>query len=164
MDKYFGSYIPLLETDREEFYRLGIDPRDPTAGFNMTAFALRMSSYRNAVSKKHAEVAKQMWQQLWPDLPAGDVPISSITNGVHAPTWIDSRLAALFNKYLGPSWLEDHDNPSIWELVDDIPDEELWRVHRLQKMVMIAAIQERARQRWLEHADQEYPHGFGDHV
>ena len=153
MDKYFGSYIPLLEMSRDEFYELGIDPRNPTAGFNMTAFALRMSAYRNSVSKKHGEVTKEMWRHLWPDQAKEQVPIGYITNGVHVPTWIDFRLSSLFNRYLGPNWLEDHDNSSIWQLVDDIPDEELWRIHRLLKMVMITVMQERARSRWMEHAD-----------
>ncbi|MCX6676959.1 MAG: alpha-glucan family phosphorylase [Methanothrix sp.] len=153
MDKYFASYIPLLGIDREEFYRLGIDPANPGAGFNMTVFALHLSAYCNAVSRKHGEVARKMWHHLWPQLGEEEVPISHITNGVHAPTWIDSRMAGLFNRYLGPSWLNDHDNPSIWQLVDDIPDGELWMVHRLQKMMMIAVMQERARARWKEHAD-----------
>jgi len=153
MDKYFESYIPLLEMSRDEFYRLGVDPRNPEAGFNMTAFALRMSAHCNSVSKKHGQVTRRMWHHLWPHLTENDVPINHITNGVHVPTWIDSRLAALFNRYLGPNWLADHDNPSIWQLVDDIPDAELWRVHRLLKMVLIAVMQERARERWKEHAD-----------
>jgi starch phosphorylase len=150
MDKYFGSYIPLLELDRDSFFALGINPKDPTAGFNMTAFALRMSAYCNCVSKKHEEVTRKMWQHLWPELPEDKVPIGYITNGVHLPTWIDSRTSALFNKYLGPNWLDDHDSQSIWQLVDDIPDIELWKTHRLLKMIMVAYIQERARLRWLE--------------
>jgi len=153
MDKYFGSYIPLLEMERDELYRLGVNPSDPAAGFNMTAFALRMSSHCNAVSRRHGEVSRRMWHDIWPDRAEGEEPIDYITNGVHVPTWIDSRVAALFNRYLGPNWLADHDNPSIWQLVDDIPDAELWRAHRLLKMVLIAVLQERARQRWKEHAD-----------
>jgi starch phosphorylase len=150
MDKYFSSYIPLLDLDRDSFFKLGVDPKDPLAGFNMTVFALRMSAYSNAVSKRHNEVAMQMWQHLWPDLQKDALPIGYITNGVHVPTWMDSRTSALFNKYIGPSWLADHDNPSIWQLVDDIPDAELWQIHRLQKMTMIAVMHERARQRWME--------------
>jgi len=153
IEKYFGSYIPLLGMDRDDFFALGIDPRNPQAGFNMTALALRMSAYCNAVSKKHQEVAIQMWQHLWDEMGASRKPIDHITNGVHVPTWIDYRIANLFNRYLGPSWLADHDNSSIWEMVDDIPGEELWRVHRLLKMIMIAVMQERARERWMEHAD-----------
>ncbi|MDD1761770.1 MAG: alpha-glucan family phosphorylase [Methanothrix sp.] len=153
MDKYFASYISLLGISREEFYRLGEDPSAGSAGFNMTVFALRLSAHCNAVSKRHGEVARRMWQHLWQPLAEHEVPIDYITNGVHVPTWIDSRMALLFNRYLGPNWLADHDDPSIWELVDDIPDEKLWMVHRHQKMNLIAVLQERARQRWLEHAD-----------
>ena len=153
MDKYFASYIPMLGISREEFYRLGEDPSASSASFNMTVFALRLSAHCNAVSKRHGEVARQMWQHLWQPLAEHEVPIDYITNGVHVPTWIDSRMALLFNRYLGPNWIADHDDPSIWELVDDIPDEKLWMVHRHQKMNLIAVLQERARQRWLEHAD-----------
>lgn len=153
MDKYFGSYIPLLDLDRDEFYKLGTDSSKSSFGFNMTAFALRMSAFRNAVSKMHGSVTRKMWRHLWPGLPEDDVPISYITNGVHVPTWIAPSLAAMFNRYLGPNWLADHDNPSIWQLVDDIPDAELWHVHRLLKMAMIAVMKERARARWKEHAD-----------
>jgi starch phosphorylase len=154
MEKYFGSYIPLLELDRESFFSQGLDPRNPSEGFNMAAFALRMSSYCNAVSKKHGDVAAQMWQHLWPEQSEENGHIDYITNGVHVPTWIDSRIASLFNRYLGPNWLADHDNPSIWELVDDIPDVELWKTHRLLKMIMITVMQERSRLRWVDdHAD-----------
>ncbi len=156
MEKYFGTYIPLLEMDRESFFRLGVDPQNPAAGFNMAAFALRMSAYCNAVSKKHGEVARLMWQHLWTDQSdeKNNGHIDHITNGVHVPTWIDSRIAALFNRYLGPNWLADHDNPSIWELVDDIPGEELWKTHRLLKMILITVMQERSRLRWVDdHAD-----------
>ena len=154
MDRYFSSYISQMGLDRDSFYKLGIDPKDSTAGFNMTAFALRMSAYCNCVSKKHEEVARKMWQLLWPGLPENELPMHYITNGVHLSTWIDSRMSALFNKYLGPNWLADQDYSFIWELIDDIPDDELWRTHRLLKMIMMASIQERARLRWLEdHAD-----------
>lgn len=65
MDKYFSRYYPLLGLKREDFIRLGSNPADPNAGFNMTAFALRMAGYHNGVSKRHGEVAKQMWPSLW---------------------------------------------------------------------------------------------------
>jgi len=67
---------------------------------------------------------------------------------VHVPTWIEPKLELVFNKYLGPDWLEDHDNPSIWELVEKIPDDELWKTHYWLKIKLIDAIRERSRQRW----------------
>ena len=95
----------------------------------MTAFALRLSEYHNGVSRKHGEVSRRMWQPLWPDLPLEQVPIDHITNGVHVPTWLDPKLESACNRYLGPEWLADHDNPAVWELVEDIPDAELWDIH-----------------------------------
>jgi len=153
MDKYFSRYYPLLGLNRDAFLQLGISPKEPTAGFNMTAFALRMSAYRNGVSKRHAEVARRMWQSLWPDIPdlkEENVPIDYITNGVHVPGWIEPKMELLFNKYLGPNWLQSHENPAIWGLIDDISDEELWQVHYRLKRKLIDFIHERIRHRWVE--------------
>ena len=150
MEKYFHSYWPALGMDHDRFLQLGIHPKEPHAGFNMTAFALRMSGYCNGVSKRHAEVARQMWHGLWPDLASEKVPIDHVTNGIHVPTWIEPKMELLFNKYLGPNWLEDHDNAVIWDLIEDIPDEELWKTHYWLKIKLIGAVRELARQRWAE--------------
>ncbi|MBI5098315.1 MAG: alpha-glucan family phosphorylase [Nitrospirae bacterium] len=150
MDKYFSHYYPKLGLDRDVFLQLGIHPEQPAAGFNMTAFALRMSAYNNGVSKRHGEVARKMWRSLWPDRKEEDIPIDSITNGIHVPTWIEPKMELLFNKYLGESWLKDHDNPDIWKTVDDIPDEELWQAYIWVKIKLINFIREQARKRWVE--------------
>ena len=89
-----------------------------------------------------------MWQGLWPDLPEEKVPIDYVTNGVHVPTWVEPKMELLFNKYLGPDWLQDHDDPLTWELIDEIPDDELWKTHYWLKIKLIDAIRERSRQRW----------------
>lgn len=149
MDKYFGSYLPTLELPRDEFFRLGFNPSGPE-GFNMTAFAMRSSAYRNAVSKKHGEVTRKMWQPLWPELSEEKVPIDHVTNGVHVPSWIDRRLGdVIFNRYLGRNWLEEHDQTRIWELIDEIPNEVLWRHHQEMKNLLITKIRDRAREKWL---------------
>lgn len=150
MEKYFCNCYPLLGLNRDSFLQLGINPKEPKAGFNMTAFALRMSDYRNGVSKKHGEVARRMWQALWPDMPEEKVPIDNITNGVHVPTWIEPKIELLFNKYIGSDWLEEHDNPVLWELIDEIPDHELWGAHYWLKMKLINFIREQSRKRWVE--------------
>jgi starch phosphorylase len=150
MDKYFSHYYPLLGLNRETFLQLGINPNEPAAGFNMTAFSLRMSNYHNGVSKKHGEVARRMWQALWPDKKEEDIPIDSITNGIHVPTWTEPKIELLFNKYLSPNWLADHDDPAIWKAIDVIPDKELWQTHNWVKIKLINFVREQARQRWVE--------------
>ena len=148
MDKYFSRCYPYLGLDRDAFLKLGIHPAEPASGFNMTAFCLKMSHYHNAVSKRHGEVARRMWRSLWPDKKEEDVPIDSITNGIHVPTWIEPKMELLLNKYLGQNWLENHDNPEIWDLIDNIPDKELWEVHYWLKIKLINFIREQARIRW----------------
>jgi len=150
MDKYFSNYYPQLGLSREAFMQLGQSPLDANAGFNMTAFALRLSAYRNGVSRKHGEVTRRMWQPLWPDRPAEQVPIDYVTNGVHVPTWLEAKMAMLFNAHLGPDWLAAHDNPQTWDAIDSIPDKELWQVHCRLKIKLIDRIRESVRRRWME--------------
>lgn len=150
MDKYFSHCYPFLGLTREQFLEMGTDPKEPGAGFNMTALSLRLSSFTNGVSRKHGEVTRNMWHHLWPDRKEDDVPIVSITNGIHVPTWVEPKIELLFNKYLGTRWLEDHDSPAVWELVDDIPDQELWKVHHWLKIKLLNFIREQARRRWIQ--------------
>jgi starch phosphorylase len=149
MEKYFDQYYPQLGISHDAFLQLGINPEDPGAGFNMTVFALRMAQFCNAVSQRHGEVARKMWAGLWPDKKEQDVPIRAITNGVHLPSWIEPiRLQPLLNRYLGPAWLADQDRPALWELVDEIPDQDLWRLHYDLKVLLLSQIDDHARERW----------------
>src|SRR5690606_21607652 len=126
----------------EEFLRQGLNPDRP-GEFNMTAFALRNSAYRNAVSKKHGEVSRSMWQPLWPHLPVDEVPIDYVTNGIHVPTWIDRRLGYdIFSRCRDWTWLEDHDESLICELVCEILDEIIWNHHNAMKNMLITKIKE----------------------
>jgi starch phosphorylase len=156
IDRYFQTYYRCLGISREDFLALGTRPDDPGAGFNMTACAMRLSAYHNAVSKRHGEVTRQMWQPLWPGLPPERVPIDAITNGVHLPTWLNPRMEALFDRYIGvvcPYWQIEHDNPVVWELVNEIPDDELWSLHLWLKTKLFNRIREIERQTWSEGSD-----------
>jgi starch phosphorylase len=149
IEKYFDRYNDKLGIDRHTFFQLGLNPQDAGAGFNMTVFALRMAQFCNAVSRRHAEVARRMWSSLWPDKKVDEVPIVAITNGVHLPTWIEPiHLQPLLDRYLGAGWSNNQDKAGIWELVDDIPDESLWRLHQNLKVALLDNINERARERW----------------
>ena len=149
IEKYFSSYWSSLGLDRDSFFKLGVNPAQPSIGFNMTVFGMRASKYHNAVSKRHGEVARDMWQSLWPNTPQNQIPIDSITNGVHVPTWIEPRLKSLFDSYLDPDWFAKHDAASVWEKISAIPDKELWMTHYWFKTKLILRILERARQEWM---------------
>jgi glycogen phosphorylase len=148
-EKYFSSHYDKFGTDRNGLLQLGTNPSNPDAGFNMTVFALRMSKFCNAVSKKHGEVAKEMWKAIWPEKKVEDVPITAITNGVHLLTWMDPVwLQPMFEKYVGPGWIRDQDQLKIWESVDKIPDDELWWLRMRLKGLLVDEINERARDEW----------------
>jgi starch phosphorylase len=147
--KYFAGYYNQLGVDRDTLLSLGTHPDSPGTGFNMTVFALRMARFSNAVSQRHGEVARKMWASLWPDKVERDVPIVSVTNGVHLPTWIEPlRLQPLLSRYLGADWLACQDHLETWEQVEEIPDAELWHVHQELKVSLIAQIDRRTRARW----------------
>lgn len=142
----FQRYRSFPGLNRESMLNLGrTGPKDP---FNMTVLALKTASYRNAVSELHGEVTRRMWKSLWPDLRESRIPIISITNGVHIPTWIAPEMRELFNQYLGEDWLDRQDDPATWDRIEDIPASELWRIHLQMKRKMFHIILERAQQRW----------------
>ncbi|NMB79009.1 MAG: glycosyltransferase family 1 protein [Methanomicrobiales archaeon] len=159
MDQYFSTYYPSLGITREQFLHLGTHPDYPESGFNMTVLAMRLASYRNAVSQKHGDVTRQMWKNLWPDLPPQDpVPIDAITNGVHLPTWMNPRIEDLLDTYfypVSPNWQQEHDDPGIWSLVNEIPDEKLWDLHFDLKIKLMSRMRERKRVKWAKR--QEAP-------
>ncbi len=95
----------------------------------MAVLAIRLSDGANGVSWLHGDVSRKMWHNIWPGVPADEVPIKHITNGIHIRTWLSSDLYFTLERYLGESWIQNPTDQSIWERVDQIPDEELWRAH-----------------------------------
>ena len=131
MDKYFGSYFSNLGINRKQFLALGrVDPDDDSESFKMPILALKMGNYRNGVSKLHGQVSRNMWSFIWPGVPVNEVPITSITNGVHIKNWLSNELTCLYERYFGPSWPDEIANGSTWKNIEQIPDEELWQIHQ----------------------------------
>ncbi|MBN2462733.1 MAG: alpha-glucan family phosphorylase [Dehalococcoidia bacterium] len=147
--KYFHSYRESLKLDMEELLKLGAQESD-NSSFNTTALGLRMSDYRNGVSQLHGGTCRRTWHCLWPDKEENDMPIGSVTNGVHVPTWVAPQAASLYEAHIDNDWLKKHDDPAMWEKVIDIPDEKIWAMRRWLKNKLISAIKERARRRWIE--------------
>jgi starch phosphorylase len=149
MDRYFRNYWPALGLDRAAFLALG-SHGNVHQGFNFTALAMRLARQINGVSQKHGEVSREMWHDLWPDLPAERTPIISITNGVHLRTWISPVMRNLFEQYLPRNWRERQENPMVWETILNIPDDEFWAAHLSAKQELIDEMDERARRRYAE--------------
>jgi starch phosphorylase len=133
MDKYFHAYYPELGITRDEFLNLAKEGQPWGPAFSMTALALKSADYRNGVSKLHGRVSRNMWHWLWPNRAVEDVPISSITNGVHTGTWLAPELHAFYDKYLRADWYDKVDDPETWKPLYDAPDDELWAIHSILK-------------------------------
>jgi len=146
MDKYFGSFYRALGLSRDEFLALGRqNPADAKEPFNMAVLALRLSAHTNGVSQLHGQVARRMWQGVWPQVPEHEVPITAITNGIHPRSWISMDMAGLYDRYLGPRWLEEPTDQSVWMRVERIPGEELWRTHERRRERLVAFARRRLR-------------------
>ncbi|MCH9023346.1 MAG: alpha-glucan family phosphorylase, partial [Planctomycetes bacterium] len=141
MEKYFGNYRKSLGLEWDAFLRLGRNrPGDMNDSFSMTVLALRLSSQRNGVSKLHGEISQKMLEHLWPGVPTEEIPVGSITNGIHLRSWISRDMRELFDRYLGPGWSDQPGNRAMFERIDQVPDEEIWRTHekRRERLVLYA--------------------------
>lgn len=145
VEEYFKEYRTALGLSTEEFLALGRqNPDNASEDFCMTILALRMSAYANGVSRLHGEVARKMWHGIYPQIPLEEVPIGSITNGVHLYSWVSHDLADLFDRYLGPRWREDPTDLHFWQQgITGIPGEELWRTHERRRERLVAFTRKR---------------------
>jgi len=153
VEQHFHTYWGQLGLDREQFLALGSHPDwSGGANFNMTALAMRLAGHCNGVSQLHGQVSRSMWHSMWPEKAEDEVPITSVTNGVHTPTWVAPDMNKLYTKYLGGDWRDRHDDQTMWQRVHDIPDEELWNLRQHLKHKLLNFMRERVRRDWIKEA------------
>ena len=134
-----------LGIDEERMLAIGrAKPDDAGEPTNLTTLSLRLSRHANGVAARHGQVARAMWQPLYPGRSVDEVPIGHVTNGVHPPTWLGPLMRALLDRHLGPDWLARSADPGTWEAVDAIPDAELWEARCRQRAALVAYIRSRA--------------------
>ena len=154
--RYFGPYGDEVGVSFEQFLALGTEERpDGYRPFNMAVLALRGTAHRNGVSRLHGKISRAMWRSEWPDLSEDEVPIGSVTNGVHLGTWISPELGALLDEGLGHSWREGDGNDPAWGKLASIPDPALWAAHRAAKERLIAAARARYQARATRQGSEE---------
>jgi glycogen phosphorylase len=143
--RYLGKYAHDFGLSFHDLFALGQPMLNPPPLFSMTILALRTTRRANGVSKLHREVSKSLWQDVWAGVPLQEVPITSITNGIHTKTWTAPEFHRLYEKYLGPDWADHLTDVEYWRRVIDIPDEVLWETHQLLKNRLIEFVRERLR-------------------
>ena len=145
LERVAGRLAAAAGLDSDGLARLGrSDPERADEPFGMTQFALHTSSSANAVSRRHGEVAREMWQELWPERPLAKVPITYVTNGVHMPTWIGAPMRTLLERRLGADLLSRADDPELWAAVETIEAAELWEARNAQRARLVATVRDRS--------------------
>ena len=139
MNRYFSEYSKRLRISQKEFLGLGRqNPENDAEDFCMTVLALRLAAYSNGVSKLHGAVSRRMWNGIWSGVPEEEVPIGSVTNGVHFRSWVSLEMNQLYDRYLGPKWREEPADPKLWERAESIPGTELWRTHERRRERLVS--------------------------
>jgi starch phosphorylase len=157
VNKCFGDWPQqALGLSTEEFLKLGRVNGDSQESFGLTPLALRMCRSTNGVSQKHGEVSRELWHKMWPNLSTDEVPITSITNGVHPSTWVAPLLRRVYEQTVGDDWTERAREASVWAYgIENISDEQLWKAHQLLKQRLVAFIRDHSFDARLARGDSE---------
>jgi len=143
-ERYIGHFARAANISFGSLYAYGLaSPAAPDDEFSMTILALSTSRHANGVSKLHGSVSRGMWADVWKGVPTDEVPITSITNGIHTKTWLAPEFDALYRKYLGEDWEDRLTDTEFWRRVMDVPAEELWNTHQLLKERLVHFVRSR---------------------
>ncbi|MFF2296606.1 alpha-glucan family phosphorylase [Arthrobacter sp. NPDC058127] len=144
----------VLELGRENYE--GGNP----AVFNMAVMGLRLAQRANGVAKLHGVVSREMFSGLWPGFDHSEIPITSVTNGVHVPTWIDPKMSRLAAKYFGSTDVD----ATGWDKIYDVDDAELWGLRGELRSALVDDVRKRLRSSWKKRGAADAELGWTDTV
>lgn len=144
IEKYFQGWAKRCGIDIDQLMSLGHGPGDGSEEpFNMAIMGMHLAEFRNGVSKLHGEVSREMFSRLWPGVPEREVPIGSVTNGVHGPTWVSAEMSDIFEAQVGFDWhMRGSDD---WDRVADVDDHTLWGARSAARMRLVDHVRDRLR-------------------
>ncbi len=144
LQHYFQHWCSELRIPSEQLLALGLSPG--ATEFNMTALAVRGSRFQNGVSKIHGGVSSEILANLWPQIPFEENPITSITNGVHVPTFLSPEWADTFDHFLGYGWSQRLSDQSCWDQINEVPDHVFWSTRQHLKSQLLHLVRFRLRE------------------
>ncbi|MGW5732664.1 MULTISPECIES: alpha-glucan family phosphorylase [Streptomyces] len=167
--RHFGPDAELPRIDVERILRLGMEtyPGGEPNLFNMAVMGLRLGSRANGVSTLHGKVSREMFAGLWPGFDAEEVPIASVTNGVHAPTWVAPEVFRLGARQIGAQRTEDAlsvGGSDRWDAVADIQDADIWELRRELRGQLVAEVRQRLYASWRQRGAASAELGWIDEV
>ncbi|MEA2485100.1 MAG: glycogen phosphorylase, partial [Actinomycetota bacterium] len=146
MERHFWSFAAECNISIEELLELGrVQPPEGDEGydFNMAVMGFRLAGRANGVSRLHGEVSRTIFASVWPDVPVNEVPIGSVTNGVHAPTWLGPEITEVLDSRLPPGWAESGDRG--WNRIEQVSDDELWEQRSRARARLVDFVRQRLR-------------------
>ncbi|MDN3271172.1 alpha-glucan family phosphorylase [Streptomyces sp. MA15] len=151
--RHFGPHAELPHLEADRILRLGMEtyPGGEPNLFNMAVMGLRLAQRANGVSLLHGQVSREMFAGLWPGFDPEEVPITSVTNGVHAPTWVAPEVYRLGARQIGTQRAEEAlsiGDSDRWDSVADIPDQDIWDLRRSLRELLVLEVRERLRASW----------------
>ncbi|MET9156093.1 alpha-glucan family phosphorylase [Streptomyces griseoflavus] len=151
--RHFGPHAELPNMEVDRILRLGMEtyPGGAPDLFNMAVMGLRLAQRANGVSLLHGDVSRRMFAGLWPGFDAEEVPITSVTNGVHAPTWVAPEVYRLGARHIGARRAEEAlsvGDSDRWDSVADIADQDIWELRRSLRELLVLEVRERLRASW----------------
>ncbi|MFC8392204.1 glycosyltransferase family 1 protein [Streptomyces sp. NPDC057238] len=151
--RHFGPHAELPNMEVDRVLRLGMEsyPGGEPNLFNMAVMGLRLAQRANGVSLLHGNVSREMFAGLWPGFDPEEVPITSVTNGVHAPTWVAPEVFRLGARQIGAQRTEEAlsvGDSDRWDSVADIADQDIWELRRSLRELLVLEVRERLRASW----------------
>jgi starch phosphorylase len=144
IERYFASWCRECGLSLDDLMALGHEPGTPTGEvFNLAVMSLNLAGASNGVSLLHGGVSRRLFGGLWPDLPDDDVPIGSVTNGVHARTWTSRAMTDLLDREIGSDWPEADE--SRWRVFEEVPDRDVWSVRTANREHLVGFVRRRLR-------------------
>lgn len=145
--RYIQSAFADTPLNVDDLIKLGrVNPNDNNENFSMAILGIRTSTFRNGVSKMHGRVSRKMFNNMWPGLREGIVPIDHVTNGVHLYTWISNDFRDLFVRYFGENWIVKPYDETMWELIYSIPDFEINKIKQRLRTRLVTFARKRLAQ------------------
>lgn len=164
IDEHFTDYMRELGLNRDQFIDLGRENMGDYELFSMSVMALKFSYGANGVAALHGRVSREMWQWMFPGVPVQEVPITSITNGIHVQTWTSREMGTLFDRYLDPAWRTNPAREETWDAIESIPDAELWRTHERRRERFVAFCREHLKQQLINRGAPQSEIDIADEV
>lgn len=167
--RHFGPHAELPNMEVDRILRLGMEtyPGGEPNLFNMAVMGLRLAQRANGVSLLHGNVSRAMFSGLWPGFDPDEVPITSVTNGVHAPTWVAPEVFRLGARRIGAQRTEEAlsvGDSDRWDSVADIPDQDIWQLRRSLRELLVMEVRERLRASWRQRGAVAAELGWIDRV